>query len=84
VLDLRSVLGIGLAPLPELQHVLVLGETEPRFGVVVDALGEVTTFAREHLVSSADAVSRRGWSLGSAPSGAQALDGLRLLREFAA
>jgi purine-binding chemotaxis protein CheW len=84
VLDLRSVLGIGVVPLPELQHVLVLGESQPQFGVVVDALGEVDTFAREALVKPPGASPRDRWSLGSAPSGALALDGTRLLREYAA
>jgi purine-binding chemotaxis protein CheW len=84
VLDLRSVLGIGMVPLPELQHVLVLGETQPQFGVVVDALGEVATFARQAIVKPTASASRDGWSLGSAPSGALTLDGKRLLREYAA
>jgi hypothetical protein len=47
---------------------------------LVDALGEVTTFARERL----SAVVTREWSLGTAPSGALALDARRLIRQYAA
>ena len=84
VLDLRFVLGVPVTPLTDLAHVLVLGDEEPAFGVLVDALGEVTRLDREALVEPGEGVAlHREWILGVTPNAGFALDAARIVRAYA-
>jgi purine-binding chemotaxis protein CheW len=83
VLDVRTVLGVPVAPLANPAHVLVLGERQPSFGVLVDALGEVTRLDKDALAGPAEGVALHGeWILGVTPSAGFALDAARLIRAY--
>jgi purine-binding chemotaxis protein CheW len=85
VLDLRGALGVQVHGPADLSHMLVLGDSQPQFGLLVDSLAEVGRFAREALAEPpARNVLHREWILGVTPSGALALDGDRLIRQLAA
>jgi purine-binding chemotaxis protein CheW len=80
VLDVRGVLGVPVAPLADLVHVLVLGDRQPAFGVLADTLGEVTKLDRAALAEPAEGVAiHREWVLGVTPEAAFALNALRLI-----
>jgi len=81
LLDLRIALGVPIAPLANLAHVLVLGDAQPAFGVLVDAPGDVIRLDRDTLVEPAEGVAlHREWILGAAPGAGFTLDAARIIR----
>lgn len=83
VLDLRSVLGVPVVPLADLAHVLVVGERRPAFGVLADALGEVTRLDGRALTEpAAGAAIHREWIRGLTPQANFVLDATKLLEAF--
>lgn len=84
VLDLRTVLGLPARPLADLGYVIVVGEDEPAFGVLADALGSVLRLGPDALREPGEGVAvHREWILGVTPDAAFALDAQRLVQHFA-
>jgi chemotaxis signal transduction protein len=83
VLDLRSLLGVPVAPLADLAHVVVLGEQRPSFGILADALGGVARLEHAALTEpGAGAAIHREWILGVTPSSNFVLDAAKLLKAY--
>jgi purine-binding chemotaxis protein CheW len=82
VLDIRSVLGISTAALSDLTRVLVLGERRARFGLLVDAVGDVVDISHVGLLPAPASSLAREYLIGVTADAGLVLDGARLLQLF--
>ena len=82
VLDIRPILGISTAVLSDLTRVLVLGERRPRFGLLVDAVGEAVDLADVGLLPPPASSLSREYLIGVTADAGLVLDGARLLQLF--
>ena len=82
VLDIRPVLGISTAGLSDLTRVLVLGERKPRFGLLVDTVGEAVDLSDIGLLPAPAGSLARDYLLGVTADAGLVLDGARLLQLF--
>ncbi|MEO7454810.1 MAG: chemotaxis protein CheW [Gemmatimonadaceae bacterium] len=82
VLDIRSVLGISTAGLSDLTRVLVVGERRPRFGLLVDTVGDAVDLSDVGLLPAPAGSLARDYLLGVTADAGLVLDGARLLQLF--
>lgn len=82
VLDIRPVLGISTAVLSDLTRVLVLGERRARFGLLVDAVGDVADLSGVDLLPTPPGSLAREYLIGVTAEAGLVLDGARLLQLF--
>jgi purine-binding chemotaxis protein CheW len=82
VLDIRPVLGISTAGLSDLTRLLVLGERRPRFGLLVDTVGEALDLSDIGLLPAPAGSLARDYLLGVTADAGLVLDGARLLQLF--
>lgn len=82
VLDIRPVLGISTAGLSDLTRVLVLGQRRPRFGLLVDTVGDAVDLSDIRLLPAPAGSLARDYLLGVTADAALVLDGARLMQLF--
>ena len=82
VLDIRPLLGISTAGLSDLTRLLVLGERRARFGLLVDAVCDVTTLLDDEVLEAPASSQAREYLLGVTADASLVLDGERLLQLF--
>ncbi|MEP6999297.1 MAG: chemotaxis protein CheW [bacterium] len=82
VLDIRPVLGISTAVLSDLTRVLVLGKRRARFGLLVDAVGEVLELPNADLLPTPQGSLARDYLIGVTADAGLVLDGERLMQLF--
>lgn len=82
VLDIRPLLGISTAGLSDLTRLLVLGERRARFGLLVDAVGDVATLTDDELHEAPASSLAREYLIGVTADASLVLDGARLLQLF--
>ncbi len=82
ILDIRPVLGISTAGLGDLTRVLVVGERRPRFGLLVDGVGDVVDLADVGLLPAPAGSPARDYLLGVTADAGLVLDGAKLLQLF--
>ena len=81
ILDLRQVLGISASALDDLSYVIVLGEERAAFGILADAMREVTTLPASAIRTPSEGVaSRREYLRGITGEAVLVLDAGQLLR----
>jgi purine-binding chemotaxis protein CheW len=82
VLDIRSMLGISTAALSDMTRVLVLGERRPRFGLLVDTVGDCVDLSSADILPVPAGSLARDYLTGTTADAALVLDGARLLQLF--
>ena len=82
VLDIRSVLGISTAVLTDLTRVLVLGDRRARFGLLVDAVGDVEELSGVDLLPAVPGGLAGEYLMGVTADAGLVLDGARLMQLF--
>jgi purine-binding chemotaxis protein CheW len=82
VLDIRPVLGISTAVLSDLTRVLVLGARRARFGLLVDAVGDVMDLSSTDLLPTPPSSLASEFLIGVTADAGLVLDGERLLQLF--
>jgi purine-binding chemotaxis protein CheW len=84
ILDLRPLLGVAAGALNDLGRVIVLGETQPAFGILADAVLDLVCVGVSDIVAPPDGVAvRREFLRGVTGEVVLVLDGQRLLRHCA-
>jgi purine-binding chemotaxis protein CheW len=82
VLDIRPLLGISTSGLSDLTRLLVLGARRARFGLLVDAVGDVATLADDEVHEAPASSLAREYLIGVTADASLVLDGERLLQLF--
>lgn len=82
VLDIRPVLGTSTAGLSDLTRVLVVGERRPRFGLLVNSVGDASDLSDIALLPAPAGSPARDYLLGVTADASLVLDGARLLQLF--
>ena len=80
VLDIRTVLGISTAGLGDLTRVLVVGDKRPRFGLLVDTVGDAMDLPDVNLRPAPAGSLARDYLLGVTADAGLVLDGAKLLQ----
>ena len=82
VLDIRALLGIPTSALSDMTRLLVIGQQRARFGLIVDAVGDVVDFAEARILPAPDNSPARPYLVGVTADARLILDGERLLELF--
>ena len=82
VLDVRTLLGIPTTGLTDMTRLLVMGVGRPRFGLIVDTVGDCVDLPENHIRPVSDSSRAQQYVLGVTSDARLVLDGARLLELF--